>query len=170
MRITLFTSFFLSIAFPSITTAGERDSNTLARDAYVTFCQAYSKKDVDGVMRVVDVPWLLRGKQVVKDRAELRKFWQGNFADPANRRRLPWTDEFKVESISALRQLTEKNKDSVTKEDMEFLSKLDDLGVTKDDRAVIDGLTIFIVRLRKGDAKIVACYDIPFKIQGKIFP
>lgn len=122
------------------------------------------------MMRVVDVPWLARGKQIIKDRAELRKIWQGILADPTIRQRLPWTDEFKVETISPLRELAEQKKDSLSKEEREFLSKLDDLGVNRDDRAVMDGLTIFIVRLRKGDAKIVARYDIPFKIQGKIFP
>jgi hypothetical protein len=169
MRITLFTCF-LCIWFPSISAADETDHNKLARDAYVTFCQAFNKKDLDGVLRVVDVPWLARGKQVVRDRAELRTIWEGFLVDPNIRRRLPWTDEFKVEPISALRELAQNKRDSLTKEDKEFLSKLDDLGVNEDDRAVIDGLTVFIMRLREGEAKIVARYDVPFKIQGKIFP
>ena len=79
----------------------------MARDAYVTFCQAFNKKDLEGVIRIIDVPWLARVKQVVKDRTELRKSWGDFLADPNIRQHLPST-EFKVEPISALRESAQK--------------------------------------------------------------
>ncbi len=157
--IPVFGCFFVMCVTP-LGAADETDSDKLARKAYLTFCQAYNKNELDGVMKVMDVPWLELGKPVVKDRIELQKIWKKLLADRSVES-LPWT-KFKVEPMSVLREAAKGNKD--------FLTKLERLGLTKEDRAVVDGIMIFIVRVRKGEAKILGGYPLGLKIHGKIFP
>src|SRR6266404_5325968 len=118
--IPVFGCFFVMCVTP-LGAADETDSDKLARKAYLTFCQAYNKNELDGVMKVMDVPWLELGKPVVKDRIELQKIWKKLLADRSVES-LPWT-KFKVEPMSVLREAAKGNKD--------FLTKLERLGLTR---------------------------------------
>src|SRR5205085_2889267 len=126
--IPVFTCFMFLCLTP-MASAGEADADKLARAAYLRFCQAFNKKDVDGIMKEMGVPWLASGKPVVKDRAELQKIWK-EFAKQDTGMKLPWT-KFKVEPVSVLRE--------AAKHDKEFLAKLPELGLTREDRLVNDG-------------------------------
>src|SRR5215475_2208702 len=48
----------------------------LAKETAESFCKALTSKDVDGMMKLCDVPWSRAGKQVIKDRDELKKEFQ----------------------------------------------------------------------------------------------
>jgi hypothetical protein len=141
--------------------AGDVDGDKLARQAYLRFCQAFNKKDLHGVMKVMDVPWLASGKPVIKDRGKLQKIWKDLLAIQDIDATLPLT-KIRVEPVSVLRE--------AAKEDKEFLTNLQELGLTKEDRVVNEGITIFIMRLRKGDAKIVGYVDVGLNLHGKIVP
>jgi hypothetical protein len=158
--IPLFTCF-LCVWFTPIEAAGAADSDKLAREAYLRFCQAFNKKDLDGLMKVVDIPWLASGKPVVKDRDKLQKIWKDLLARKNIGVPLPLPN-WKVEPVAFLRK--------AAKEDKEFLTRLKELGLTKEDRVVNEGITIFIVRLRKGEAKIVGYFDVGLNFHGKLFP
>jgi hypothetical protein len=160
--ISLFASFTFLWLTP-LGVADEADSDKLAREAYLRFCEAFNKKDLDGIMKVIDVPWVASGKPVIKDRAELGKIWKELLAKPSSGISLPLIKKVKIEPLSVLRD--------AAKDDKEFLKKFEELRLTKDDRAVDEALTIFIVRVRNGDAKIVGHYDVGLRIpNGKLFP
>jgi hypothetical protein len=158
--IPLFTCFMFVWLTP-IGTAGAADGDKLPREAYLKFCQVFNKKDLNGIMKVVDVPWLASGKPVVKDRDKLQKIWKDFLADKNLETPLP-LPKWKVESVAVLRK--------AAREDKEFLTRLKELGLTKEDRVVNEGITIFIVRLRKREAKIVGFFDVGINFHGKIFP
>jgi hypothetical protein len=115
-------------------------------------------------MKVMDVPWLASGKPVVKDRAELEKIWNDLLANQYIGADLPLTNlaKFKIQPAAVLQE--------VAKDDKEFLRKLQELKLTKDDRVINEAITLFIVRVRNGVAKIVGHYDVGLKFNGKIFP
>jgi hypothetical protein len=129
MRTICVFTCFLFLCPPS-GAVDETAGDKLAREGYLRYCQAVNKKDLDAIRKIVDVPWRVSGKPIVKDRSELEKFWK-DILDSGKFDNLPWT-KFKVEPVATLRE--------AAKEDKDFLAKLEKLKLTKEDRVVNDGL------------------------------
>lgn len=127
-------------------------ANAQAREVVEKLAKAVKAKDIDAVMKIVDVPFFWDGKKTIKDRDDLRKEIVGVFAEKDfSEVTLEVKEVFTVEVVQG--KLKEKER--------ELLKDV----VTKDDRVVLlgtnmdkDKVAVF-VRLRDGKARVVGIRD-----------
>jgi hypothetical protein len=128
--------------------------DVLAREAVDQFFKAFKKRDVDGLLMVVDVPFCREGGKDIEKRDELKQFFQ-----KALERRDPSRDTFTFQRVTTLPEW-EKSEGKFTDAERKTLEKV--LG--KEHRLVrvewnrvgdSKHKTLILVRLQKGKARVV---------------
>lgn len=143
-------------ALPSTTSAASDQDKDEKRDAKASaaveqFLRSLRAKDLDSLMKVLDVPFFLDGRKIVTDRAELRKEFSELLADK-DFSKLVW----KIKEVKT----HEEMKGKLAKKDAQMLKDI----VQNDDLVVHvilnerDGALLF-VRFRAGRVQIVGLRD-----------
>jgi hypothetical protein len=145
-------------AFVIAATVAQADKDDArAREAVEQFIKAALARDLDGVMKHVDVPWCQDARRIVKDKEELRKAFLKSFQRPGQLMEA----KLHIREVGTLEQLREKKKGPPARD----VSLGEVLG--KEHRVVFvelehDGRLqpVWIgVRLEKGEAKVVGTVD-----------
>lgn len=142
----------LAIVVTSLPAADKAEDQ--AKKVVGEFVTAVRGKDIDGLMKVVDVPWFHDGKKVIRERDELKKEFQEIF-----KKKDFATATYEVKEINRFgdvqgelnEQQRELLKGVMEKDDLVVTITLA-LGEKKDD-------VHLGVRFRKGEAKIVGLKD-----------
>jgi hypothetical protein len=138
--------------------AASEKADTLAKEAVEQFTTALAAKNIDGLMKVADVPWCQKGSLIIKDRDELRKYWQ----QVLDRRDFSKA-KVKVKTVAALPKFEESLGKKLPKESRQKLEEV--LG--KEHRLVLLEVaqgerkheTVFAVRIQDGKAKVVGSIE-----------
>jgi DNA polymerase III delta prime subunit len=144
------TACLIIVAAAGPAVAADADTDKQAKEIYGQLFKAIKAKDLDGVMKLVDVPWFGLGKDVVKDEEEVKKRFK-EFLD-----RIKDTSELKVDikEVMSYAQFREKHKDK-----KDLLKLLDELKLTKEDRVLQVFQAAVLVRIRDGKAKVVGVIE-----------
>ena len=157
---------FFGLLFASVTAllmarpafAGEKKADDQAKEIVGRFSKAMFAKDVDGSLKLMDVPWVgLFSNDLVKDREELKKQW-AQFLKDANFEGDP---KLEIKEVLTFPQFREKYKEKI---DKKISKALDQLKLTADDRVVLEqsgksGGSAILVRMRDGKPKIVGIIE-----------
>jgi hypothetical protein len=146
----LVTACLIIVAAAGPAVAADADADKQAKEIYGQLFKAIKAKDLDGVMKLVDVPWFGLGKGVVKDEKEVKKRFK-EFLD-----NLKDTSELKVDikEVMSYAQFREKYKDK-----KDLLKLLDEMKLTKEDRVIVASQAAVVVRIRDGKAKVVGVIE-----------
>jgi hypothetical protein len=156
MRLAVFT---LCSILPTVTRvqAGE-PPDTLARKAVEKLLKAYKGSDIEGIMDAVETPWFHNGKEVFRERDQLKREFHRELSREKDRAGMQHriTDCHPYKAVrEKLREDERKLADEVLKEDDRVL--LVRMGKVvageQGDRVV------FLVRIRDGQAKVVGLKD-----------
>ena len=137
--------------------ADEEDADKLSKEIHGQLYRAIKAKDVDGMMKLVDVPWFGLDKTVIKD---------GQVAKAVVKDKKDLKRRFKefLDSIGDTSELNPEIKEvwscsqyrDELKNKPDALKLLDELKMTGKDRVIRDNtLGYFLVRIRDRKAKIV---------------
>jgi hypothetical protein len=121
-------------------------ARTLAEEVVRKFLMAAKAKDLDGLLKLADVPWYSDGNKIVKDREELRSRLKRTCVDLVNAERVP-SDVLGLLRVGEFGDPFAGNRLAI------------DEVATNDDWVVIVGengkLGLFFVRVRAGVGKVV---------------
>jgi hypothetical protein len=132
----------------------ENETDTQAKEAVVQFFKTFKAKDIDGVMKVVDVPFCREGGKNIEERDALKQFFQ-----KALEIRDPSKDTITIMLVTTLPKL-EESEGKFTDDER----KACQAALGKDHRIVKvvrnrsgEGKheALILVRLQKGKAKVV---------------
>jgi hypothetical protein len=139
------------------TDLGADKGDALARGVAERYMKAVLDRDVDAVMKLVDVPWCHDAREIIKDKAKLRE----KFRDAPMRPNAFANAKVHIREVATLEKLREKKKGPPARQ-----VSLGEV-VGKDDRVVFvevehDGRfqPVWLgVRLEKGEARVVGFVD-----------
>jgi hypothetical protein len=139
----------LSLSASSVA-AQDKKADDKAKEIHGQFVKAIKAKDLDGMMKLVDVPWIGFSKEVIKDEKDLKKALKG-FLDSIEDPAMVKAD---IKEILSYAKFREKFKDK-----KEALKLLDVLKLTNDDRVIVEASAAIIIRIRDGKAKVVGVLE-----------
>jgi hypothetical protein len=140
----------LSLSASSVA-AQDNKADDKAKEIHGQFVKAIKAKDLDGMMKLVDVPWIGFSKEVIRDEKVLKKALK-DFLDSIEAPSKVKADIKEVLSYPKFHH--EKFKDK-----KEVLKLLDELKLTKEDRVIVEANAAMIIRIRNGKAKIVGVLE-----------
>jgi hypothetical protein len=144
-----------SFAGPS---QADDSTDKLAKDAVEQILKAYKASDINAIMEAVEVPWFHNGKEVIKDREQLKREFHKELSREKDRAALQHkiTDCVSYKTVrDKLRDEERKLADEVVKEDDRVLLVRIGKDVAKDQGDKV----AFLVRIRDGKAKVVGLKD-----------
>jgi hypothetical protein len=139
---------FLSLSASSVAVQDQKAEK--AKEIHGQFVKAIKAKDLDGMMKLVDVPRIGFSKEVIRDEKDLKKALKSfldSIEDPAKVK----ADIKEVLSYATFR---EKFKDK-----KEVLKLLNALKLTNDDRVIVEANAAIVIRIRDGKAKVVGVLE-----------
>jgi hypothetical protein len=134
----------------------EDKGDSQAKEAVAQYIKAMKDKDLDGLLKVADVPFCENGRRVIREREALKKMYQTVLKEKEFSKA-----KVKVKMVTTLPKLEELSKDKFSEKERKNLGEV--LG--KDHRVVLieierpdgkKGQALLGVRLRDGKAKVVA--------------
>lgn len=129
-----------------------------AKEAVEQFAKALVGKDVDGLMKVVDVPWCMEGKRLIKDRDELKK----EFIKLLDAKDFS-KDKVAIKLVAPLPKFEEavgkKLPDDHRKMFEEVLGKDHRMVLIEVEQGERKGKGVIAVRLQDGKARVVGIVD-----------
>ena len=137
--------------------AGEKKSDEQAKEIVRKFFKALQARDVEGSLKMMDVPWVgLFSNELVKDRQELKKQWAKFLKEV----KFAGEPKLEIKQVLTFPQFREKYKERLGK----TTKALDQLKLTADDRVVLEqsgksGGSAILVRMRDGKSKIVGIIE-----------
>jgi hypothetical protein len=134
------------------------DADRLAKKAVEEILKAYKASDIEAIMEAVDVPWFHDGKEVLKEREQLKREFHKELGREKDRAAL----QHRITDCVAYKTVRDKLREEER--------KLADEVVTGDDRVLVVRIgkvvtgdqgdkVAFLVRIRDGKAKVVGLKD-----------
>jgi hypothetical protein len=80
MRRALFLTLFAVLVAQAVGGGENKKDDALARDVVQRLYKASDDRDVDAIMKLVDVPFCLDGREIIKDKVKLRKIMEKSVA------------------------------------------------------------------------------------------
>jgi hypothetical protein len=141
----------LLLAFPFLAKPGD-DLEAAAQTVLKDFFRARERRNLDDLMKTVDVPWYHDGKSVITDRKELAQEFHGLLARKGQSKA-----DYQVRRLLPYRLL----KDRFTADERRMIDSV----LTDEDRIALvtvrpagtdqESTMLLFVRLRNGQAKVV---------------
>ena len=131
--------------------ADDASDDKLAKEIHGQLYKAIKAKELDGVMKLVDVPWFGLGKEIVKDEKELKKRFKELLDSIKD------TSELKSEVKEVLSYSKARDK---FKKQKNLFKLIEELKLTENDRVIIQASNAAVlVRIRDGKAKVVGIIE-----------
>jgi tyrosyl-tRNA synthetase len=146
--------------FVTLTEAGRADDavDKLAKEAVEQILKAYKASDINAIMATVDTPWFHSGKEVIKDREQLKREFHKELSREKDRAGL----QHKITDCMAYKTVRDKLKGEEQKLADEVLTEEDRVllvRIGKDVTGDQGDKVAFLVRIRDGKAKVVGLKD-----------
>jgi hypothetical protein len=130
----------------------------LAKAAVEQLLKAFKASDINAIMEAVDTPWFHNGKELIKEREQLKREFHKELSRDKDRAGLQHkiTDNVTYKSVrEKLREEERKLADEAIKEDDRVLL----VRIGKDVSGDQGDKVAFLVRIRDGKAKVVGLKD-----------
>jgi hypothetical protein len=126
-----------------------------AKEVYGQFLKSIKANDFEGMMKIVDVPWLDTTLPIIRDEKVLRKQFKELLDDDKELAKVKFSLDVKeILSYDRFRKRFKEDDDN-----REFLKLLDEMKLTHEDRVIVETFTAFLIRIRNGKARIVGALE-----------